>query len=33
MYIFIYENNFQDKYVDMIFHISKLNNLKVIQDL
>jgi hypothetical protein len=28
-----YESNFQDKSIYMIFHIFKLNNLKVIHDL
>jgi hypothetical protein len=33
IYVYFYENDFQNKYIDMIFHISKLNNLKVIHHL
>jgi hypothetical protein len=33
IYVYSYESNFQDKSIYMIFHIFKLNNLKVIHDL
>jgi hypothetical protein len=33
IYVYSYESNFQDKSIYMIFHIFKLNYLKVIHDL
>jgi hypothetical protein len=30
IYVYFYKNGFQNKYIDMIFHIFKLNDLKVI---
>ena len=32
-YVYFYEYIFQDKPIHIIFHICKLNNLKVIDDL
>jgi hypothetical protein len=33
IYVYSYESNFKDKSIYMIFHIFKLNDLKVIHDL
>jgi hypothetical protein len=33
MYVYFYESILQDKSIHVVFHISKLNNLKVIHDL
>jgi hypothetical protein len=33
IYVYFYENDFQNKSIDMIFHISKINGLKVIHHL
>jgi hypothetical protein len=33
IYVYFYENDFQNKSIDMIYYISKLNDLKVIHHL
>jgi hypothetical protein len=33
IYVYFYENIFQDNFINMIFTSSKLNNLKTIYDL